>query len=367
MSEQVPNSGKGELENRVPDTLTASTLCKSPTTGFFSGIGITQLTLVVLVVVFLWQWLDGHRIISDMQQQLAKKIAEMDVSSKANQLLLAQSQDQVRELYSKVAMLEARNAEVQSQRGALDNLYSDLSVTRDETLLAEIEQMLLNATQQLQLSANVRAALIALQSADARLQRINQPSFAGLRETIGEDMDKLRTLPSVDINGINLQLNKLISAVDELPLAYQRHAESEPIAQAAPTRETASDETVSQKLLREIWQEAKRLVRIENTGMDEIPLLQPNQEFFLRENLKLRLLSARIALLSRDEKLFRQELKITLQWTARYFDSKSPAGSGMLAGLKKISASNISIELPDLNSSLQAVHNYRLRRDKPVR
>jgi Uncharacterized enzyme of heme biosynthesis len=140
------------------------------------------------------------------------------------------------------------------------------------------------------------------------------------------------------------------------------------VAQAVPTKSGEHlaghpDETVWQKLLREIWQEVKQLVRIENTGKAEIPLLPPNQEFFLRENLKLRLLSARLALLSRDEDSFRQELKTAQLWTARYFDGKSNEGMRMSDGLKKLAASDISIELPDISSSLQAVRNYRLTRE----
>jgi uroporphyrin-3 C-methyltransferase len=144
-----------------------------------------------------------------------------------------------------------------------------------------------------------------------------------------------------------------------MPLAYQQHAANEVVAQAVPPK----DETVWQKLLREIWQEVKQLVRIENTGKAEIPLLPPNQEFFLRENLKLRLLSARLALLSRDEDSFRQELKTAQLWTARYFDGKSNEIMRMSDGLKKLAASNISIELPDISPSLQAVRNYRLTRE----
>ncbi len=382
---------------------------KTPVADFFSHISITQLTLAVMVVVFLWQWLDERHIINDMQQQLAKKIAETEGISKADRLLLMQSQDQASELYAKVAMLETRYAELQNQRAALESLYNDLSVSRDEIALAEVEQMLLNAAQQLQLSANVRAALIAMQSADARLQRMGRPSLRDLRNTIARDMDRLRALPNVDITGINHQLAKLIAAVDELPLAYQQRVADEkllmeppairpgeqttpakplvipghpddPVSQPVPTKSGGSfdeaqdrhlagqpGETSGQRLLREIWQELKQLVRIENTGKDELPLLLPNQEFFLRENLKLRLLSARIALLSRDEVVFRQELKTTLQWTARYFDTRSPAGSAMLAGLKRLAASSISVELPDLSPSLQAVRNYRLTREKAAR
>jgi uroporphyrin-3 C-methyltransferase len=108
----------------------------------------------------------------------------------------------------------------------------------------------------------------------------------------------------------------------------------------------------------------KQLVRIENTGKDEIPLLPPDQEFFLRENLKLRLLSARLALLSRDENSYRQELKTAQLWTARYFDGKAIQGARMLAELNKLASSNIIVKLPDISPSLQAVRNYRLTREK---
>lgn len=362
MSEQTPPS-----DNLAPDTPASPELPraadKTSVADVFARISITQMTLAVLVVVFLWQWLDGHRAISDMQQQLAKKIAEMDGTSKANQMMLTQSQDQVRELSAKVATLETHYAETQNQRAALETLYNDLSVSRDETALAEVEQMLLIAGQQLQLSANVKAALIAMQSADARLQRMDRPAFNGLRKAISQDIDKLRALPNVDIAGVNFQLDNLIAAVDDLPLVYQQRASNVAIVQAAPPK----DETATQKLLREIWQEAKQLVRIEDTGKAEIPLLPPNQEFFLRENLKLRLLSARLALLSRDEDSFKQELKTAQGWTARYFDGKSNDGMRMLNGLKKLAASSINIALPDISPSLQAVRNYRLTHEKVAR
>jgi len=354
MSEQTPQPDN-DRQDALPEPPRPAH--KNPVATALAHISLTQMTLAVLVVIFLWQWFDGHRAIGDMQQQLAKKIAEMDGASKATQILLTQSQGEMRELSAQVAMMETHNAEAQNQRAALEALYNDLSVSRDETALAEVEQMLLIAGQQLQLSANVKAALIAMQSADTRLQRMDRPAFNGLRKAIGQDMDKLRALPGVDITGINLQLDNLIAAVDELPLVYQqRMAKKEAAVQTAAPK----DETAWQKLLREIWQDAKQLVRIEDTGKAEIPLLPPNQEFFLRENLKLRLLSARLALLSRDEDGFMQELKTAQLWTARYFDGKSNEVMRMLTRLKKIAASPVSIELPDVSPSLQAVRNYRL-------
>ncbi|MCK9202165.1 MAG: uroporphyrinogen-III C-methyltransferase [Gallionella sp.] len=355
MTEHAPSP---EQDNPTADAASPAAR-KTSVADLFARISVTQLTLAVLVAIFLWQWLAGHLAISDMRRELAEKIAQMDGVSKANQILLERSQDQVRELAAKMATLEAHQAEAQNQRVALEALYNDLSVNRDETALAEVEQLLLIAGQQLQLSANVKAALIAMQSADARLQRMDRPAFNGLRKAIGQDMDKLRALPDVDIAGINYQLDALMATVDGLPLVYQQRPARQMAAQPAPTR----DETAWQKLLREIWQDAKQLVRIEDTGKAEIPLLPPEQEFFLRENLKLRLLSARLALLSRDEESFRHEMKTAQAWTARYFDARSSDGANMLAGLRKAATASIAIELPDISPSLQAVRNYRLTRE----
>jgi len=333
---------------------------KSKVGSGISRISLTQLTLAVLVLVFLWQWLEGRRVIDEMQQQLAAKIAEMDGNNKANQVLLAQNQEQMRELFAKVTILESRYAETQNQRAGLEALYNNLSENRIETVLAEVEQMLLIASQQLQLSANVKAALIAMQSADARLQRMNRPALNDLRKAINQDMDKLRALPKVDVTGINIQLNNLMTAVDELPMIYQQRGTD----QVNVLTSSQKDEQTWQKLMRDIWRELKQLVRIENTGKDEIPLLSPNQEFFLRENLKLRLLTARIALLSRDDMSYRQELKTAQTWMTRYFDGTSAQGARILAELKKLAETSIHVELPDISPSLQAVRNYRLSLDK---
>ena len=91
----------------------------------------------------------------------------------------------------------------------------------------------------------------------------------------------------------------------------------------------------------------------------ELPLLAPTQIFFLRENLKLRLLSARLALLTRDEASYKHDLQLAQEWLVRYFDSKSPAGAQAVATLHKLRLSSINIELPDISASLEAARNYR--------
>jgi uroporphyrin-3 C-methyltransferase len=324
---------------------------------WLSHVTLTHLTLLVLVVVFVWQWLDAHSQLNLTQQQVAKRLFEVETASKTSQLLLAQNQELVRELGGKLSLVETRYAETQNQRAALESLYQEMSGSREQTALAEVEQMLLIAAQQLQLSGNVRAALIAMQQAKSRLQR---PVFAKLSKRIDLDMDKLRALPSIDVHAINQRLDGVIGEVDTLVLAQDARVQPQ---QAA---ETTADpaEGAWKRFLRELWQETRHIVVIENTERQELPLLSPTQAFFLRENLKLRLLSARMALLTRDEVSFRRDLETSREWLKRYFDVKSETGTQALGTLQKLAASSIVIEIPDISGSLEAVRNYRVSHER---
>lgn len=322
-----------------------------------SHISIMRIVLAVVLAVFLWQWFDTHLQINNMQQDLARRLAEMDGNNKANQVLTTQVQETMRELSVKVGVLEAHSAEAQNQRAALETLYQDLSGSRDETVLAEVEQLLLIAEQQLQLSANVKAALIAMQQADDRLKHMDRAALNGLRKAINRDIDKLRTLPDVDVQDIKFRLDNLIAEVDTLQLVQDiAHVPQEKnIAMITPV----SDEAAWRRLLREVWEDMSRLVRIENTQKRELPLLPPTQTFFLRENLKLRLLSARLSLLSRDDMSFKHDLQSAQEWIIRYFDVQSTSGALAVTTLQKLRESSINIELPDVSASLEAARNYR--------
>jgi uroporphyrin-3 C-methyltransferase len=335
---------------------------KNPVSRAISHLNLTQLTLIVLVIVFLWQWLDGKQQLNQIQQILAQRLADVDGSNKANQTLTLQSQEMVRELGGKLSVLESKYAESQSQRSALETLYHDLSSSRDQMVLAEVEQLLLIAGQQLQLSANVKAALIAMQQADSRLQRLDRPALSGLRRAINNDIEKLRALPDVDVSAINARLDNLISIVNRLPLVQDIRAAEEKIEPVV-----APDVGMMTKVLRDFWQELKGLVRIENTHQNELPLLSPTQSFFLRENLKLRLLSARLALMSRDEASYKHDIKTAQEWVKLYFDIKSADGTLALSALQKLNVSSIRIDMPDIGGSLEAVRHYRATREKAAR
>ena len=280
MSEQ-PESNHQSAQDSDGSRAIDSNTGRSPLVNFVSQLNLTQLTLAVLAVLFFWQWIDAHYQINQVQLELAKRLSEIDGASKANQTLLTQNQEVVRELGGKLSLLESKYSESQNQRAALEALYQEMSSNRDQTALAEVEQMLMIAGQQLQLSANIKAALIAMQHADDRLRRLDRPALNGLRKSIAQDIGKLRALPDIDVAGINLRIDDLVTNVDVLPLVQDIRKQVE---QTVPA--PANDENAWVKFWRELWQETKQLIRIENTEKHELPLLSPTQTFFLRENLK---------------------------------------------------------------------------------
>lgn len=302
-----------------------------------------------------WQWLETRERLADTQEQVARRLAAADAAGNEDRGALKLAQEQVAALQGKVGALEARLAEFQGQTDALQGLYQDLARNRDDAALAEVEQAVTLAGQQLQLGGNVQAAVLALQTADARLARLDRPQFAPLRKAIGRDLERLRVLPFVDVPGISLKLENILLAIDKLPLAIN---ERPPASRGrAPAPEAARPWW--QLAGSEFWQEIRSLVRIQRFDRDEPVLLAPGQSFFLRENLKLRLLNARLALYSHDQGTFRSELKAAQNWLGSYFDRQDKTVQRAVAGLGQLAASELVIELPNLNESLTALRGFR--------
>lgn len=314
-----------------------------------------------LILAGGYGWYDVRTRIGETQVELARRLRDIEADSREAKLLAKQAHETMREAQGKIAVLEGKLAESQSQQLALESLYQELSRNRDEWALAEIEQVLTLAAQQLQLSSNVRAALLALQLAESRLARGDRPQFIPLRKAVARDIERLRVLPTIDIAGLSLRLDGLLAAVDALPLAFDERAVEPKGGQ--PSMKSEAAQGFFYRFGAELWGELKSLVRIRAMDTLEPPLLAPSQAYFLRENLKLRLLNARLALAMRDEAGFREDTRVALAWVNRYFDARSkPAGNFSLQ-LKQLGATSFTFELPTLADSLEAVRNFKARRE----
>ena len=308
-----------------------------------------------------WHWYESRQNFATLQLDVAKRLGDADVVSRESRSLAGQAQEGVRDIQSRLGQLEARMAETQNQRMAIESLYRELSGSRDEWSLAEVEQILLIANQQLQLAGNVKAALIALETADSRLARMDRPQLTGLRRIISQDIERLKAAPYVDVIGMALRIDNLMAAVDGLPLAIEERV----TADAPPA--TAEPASFWAGLWRETLQDLRELVRIQNTAKPEVPLVSPDQAFFLRENLKLRLLGARLALLAHDEVSFKSDLNAASAWIARYFDADNNAVAAARSAIGQLAQSEVSIELPDISASLDAARNFKLVRERALR
>jgi uroporphyrin-3 C-methyltransferase len=316
---------------------------------------------LVIAAAIAAAWLDARHGQRELRVDLAKRLAEVESAQQATRAIVKDAQDSVRDAQAKIALLENRLGESQAQQSALEALYRELSPSRDEWALTEVEQVLMLASQQLQLAGNVRAALAALQVADTKLQRLDRPQFVPLRRALARDMDRLKAVPYVDVAGVSLRLDEAIAQIDALPLAIDERLAPPP--PPAPQQ----GESGWRRLLASAWQQIRQLVRIENIDRPEVPLLLPQEQFFLRENLKLRLLSARFALLFHDQASFRADLTAADAWLAKYFDTRSKPVQALQTLFKQLKATDMAAELPGLAASLDAVRVLQIAHDKPQR
>jgi uroporphyrinogen III methyltransferase/synthase len=301
------------------------------------------------------------------QQALDAQTAELRV--KTEQAVATAHQADV-----ELSQLQGKLADAQTAQQALQQQYQDLARNRDDWTLAEVEQMLSSASEQLQLTGNTQLALFALQSADTRLAASASPQAAIVRRAIAQDIDKLKAAPSTDLTGLAIKLDDAIEQIDTLPLlgeAPSAHAAAHAGAPAAAASgpQPASASASVQSRVAHWWRvlsqaagdELKSLVQVRRLDNADAMLNTPEQGEFIRENVKLRLLSARLGLLSRNSATLKSDLQAADAALARYFDGASKRTQTVRALVKDVEQGSAAVELPNLNTSLQAVHNYKSR------
>ncbi|WP_306393922.1 uroporphyrinogen-III C-methyltransferase [Telluria beijingensis] len=337
------------------------------------------LAVIALAVLLALQTWSSHNRINSLRQDMARSLQKGNAVNAETAALARDVADQSKELQIKVGVLESRQSEAQSQQLALEQLYKDLSQNRDEWALTEIEQVLSTASQQLQLAGNVQGALIALQNADRAVSRSDTPQFLTIRRAIASDIEKLKGLPAVDLAGVAVRLDNVIGQVDTLPLLSDEKPllpmapartirKGDAAATAAATADPAQPLGVGQRMLQtwslwsqEMWDDVRQLIRVRSVEEPEALMLSPSESFFVRENLKLRLLNARLALLSRNEATFRDDLATAQAMLLKYFDTRSRVTQSSQAALRQVQANNLTIEMPTLADSLNAVRNYKAK------
>ena len=323
-------------------------------------IAIALLAVAVLGLL-AWVWLDARERIGATQQELARRLRDIESDARDARSLARLAQEGTREMQARLGALEGKLADAQSQQVALEALYQDLSRNRDEWQLAEIEQVLAIAAQQLQLSGNVRAALLALQLAESRLSRTDRPQFLAVRRALARDIERLKALPAADLPAMSRQLDALVAGVDALPLAFDGRLERSGEKPKPP----AAEQGAVARMAGELWGELRQLVIVRRVDAPEPPLLAPTQAYFLRENLRLRLLNARLGLLARNQGAYQEDLRAAQQWLQRYFDPGARATQTAQSQLRQLQAATLGFEPPpSISDSLEAVRGFKSRRER---
>jgi uroporphyrin-3 C-methyltransferase len=376
-SDDKPAAGAGNAATTAPST--ASTAAAGASTGPVAAeqrmprtaTAVLYTALIVFALLLGAQWWVAQNQIGDLRTDIAQRLHSGEAAFTETRVLLKAIQDDMKQLQAKVNVVESRQSETQSQQLALEQLYQELARTRDDWTLAEIEQVLSTANQQLQLAGNVQGAIIALQNADARLARADTPQFVRVRRAIANDLERLKALPSVDLGGIALRLDSVIGQIDTMPLLSDEKP-ALPAVEPKESRRAATPagadgqadwltriENAWHSWTSEMWNEIKQVVRVRNVQSPEALLLSPTQAYFVRENLKLRLLNARLALITRNETAFRNDLMVAQDAVAHYFDTRARQTQTVQALLRQVQASPLAIEMPALTESLNAVRNYK--------
>ena len=315
------------------------------------GLRLAIWVLLALALVssgLLWQKLDNIQI------QLARQSSEAGLSASQALVTARQAQDVAVDSAAKVALFDQRLAEVALQRSQLEELMQSLSRARDENLLVDMESALALAQQQAQLTGSMEPVVLTLQAVDVRLARAAQPRLARVQRAVAKDLARLKSMALVDTPALLVKMDELALLIDEIPLA---NAPPPKVLDKPKLARTPTEAVVQwgERLLQSAQTELKDLVRVSRINDPQAVLLSPEQSFFVRENLKLRVLNARLGLLARQVDAVRSDLKLTAATIGRYCDPGARNTQTALALVKQMQTEFGTFEQPRVDETLAAL------------
>lgn len=309
------------------------------------ALGVAAIALAVGVV--LWQKL------GNIQEQLARQSADAGATASAANAMAKQAQTLALDTAAKLAVTEAHLSEVTLQRTQLDELMQSLSRSRDENLVVDMESAIRLAQQQAQLTGRVEPLLAALKSAEQRVTRAAQPRLTPVQRALARDISRVKATVLADTPALLVKLDALAQLADEVPVSNALTAQRpvEPLKR----KPEESVPTWWVRMAQEMRDELRNLVRVSRVETPEAALLSPEQAFFVRENLKLKILNARLGLLARQTDSARSDLATAAETVAKYFDGASRKTQNALTLLQQVQAQMKLLELPRVDDTLTAL------------
>ncbi len=301
-------------------------------------VGLLWAAVIALLIALIGTaiWLDKRLYAT--QAEIAARLQAAASAAAQAQTTSQRMAETVRDLNNRLAVIEARQQDLAAQRQALEQLYADVAKSRDQARLAETGQLIALAQQQAQLVGNVQPLISTLQTAAARLANAPNPQAQILRRAVLADLTRLRSAVTPDIDVAARKLDDLAALVDELRLLSSAeplpHGREEPRARkpAVHTPESAASAAARGPRwapwlgdwFERMRQTVAQLFGVTRVGSRDALLASPEQGVFLRENLKLRILNARLDLLSRNARAYQSDMQGIVQTLNTYFDRRQP-------------------------------------------
>lgn len=332
--------------------------------------------------LFLWSKLGS------IEELLAKQSAQSNSQSLEAKVSSKDAQELARETAAKLALLEAKVTEVALQRAQLEELMRSLSRTRDENLITEVESSLRIAQQQSLLTGSAQPLIQALKNAEQHISKSSQPKIISIQRALISDLDLIRSAPVLDTPGLLIKLDQLVQRAEDLPLLNEPQPKaSSPLAQtlngattdvpgtplssSATPKGSSENLSASKTLIQSIfegtsnyawelislhiWEQIKGLVRITHIDQPEASLLAPSQGYFLRENLKLRMLNAKLGLLAHQLNSFKSDINECDKQLNKFFDMQSKQGQSVSVLIKEIQTLSLQTDVPPIPNTWAAI------------
>ena len=328
--------------------------------GWWMALGLTGVISVAAITLALL----AQQRIKSLEQELVRRQQDSQGQAIEAHAMAKQAQESARAAESKVGLLEARVAENVLQRSQLEELIQQLSRSRDENVLADVDSALRVAVQQSAITGSAEPLVSAMRQAEERLARMNQPRLERVRRSLARDLDRVRAAAVTDLASLTIKIDEAVRTVDELPMVSQperRAAAARPAASASNL--VAPGPGVWLPWLQErwaaiggrIWFEIRSLVRVTQIDKPEAMLLAPDQAWFLRENLKLRLLNARLSLLSRQFDIAQADLREAQAVLERYFDRNARRVALTIDLVRQVTGQSRQLSVPRPDETLAAL------------
>lgn len=358
--------------------------------GWLGKVAVVLAALAVFAAATMWQRLDR------VQEELARRSAEASDHADRARELAERTDAQTQELQARLSVAEIKLSEVSLQRTQLEELMLSVSRSRDDTLVLDIESGVRLAMQQTELTGSVQPLVSALLAADQRISRAAQPRLNPVQRAMGRDIERIKASAVADLPALAAQLDELTRLVDDLPLVNaapaargsakagsvavtpaKDTAEANPVrtssepdnaldvavppTSAAPQVATAWAGLQAQwnrfwaMVVERVTQSTRDLVRVSRIDQPEAVLLAPQQSQYLRENLKLKLLNARLGLLSRQLPGARADMQAVRAALLKYFDPQHAATRRATQTLNEALQTTRSVEMPRPDETLAAL------------